>query len=51
MRDIFCDHFHVDKNVIIADIRALIIKEYDVEAFTTKFNALSAKFSMILAKE
>ena len=51
MRDIFCDHFHVDKNVIIADLRALIIKDYNVEAFTTKFKALSAKFSMTPAKE
>ena len=51
MRDIFCDHFHVDKNVIIADLRALIIKDCDVEAFTTKFNALSAKFSTIPAEE
>ena len=51
MRDIFCNHFCVDKNVIIADLRALIIKDYDIEAFTTKFNALSAKFSMNSAEE
>ena len=51
MRDIFCDYFHVDKNVVIADLRALIIKDYDVEGFTTKFNALSAKFSMTPAEE
>ena len=51
MRDIFCNHFCVDKNVIIADLKALIIKDYNVEAFSTKFNALSAKFSMTPAKE
>ena len=51
MRDIFCDHFCVDKNVIIANLRALIVKDYNVVAFTTNFNALSAKFSMTLAKK
>ena len=51
MRDIFCNHFRVDKNVIIADLRALIIKDYDVEAFTTKSNVLSAKFSMSPVEE
>ena len=51
MRDVFCDHFHIDKNVIIADLRALLVKDYDVEALMTKLNALSAKFSMTPAKE
>ena len=51
MRDIFCDHFHIDKNAIIVDLRALLVKDYDVEAFVTKFNTLSAKFSMTPAEE
>lgn len=38
MKKAFADHFTVDETVILAELRALAVQDYDVDKYTTQFN-------------
>ena len=46
MKKEFSDTFVVDRNVIFTDLRALQVKDFDVNAYTIQFNKISALCSM-----
>ena len=41
MRDAFCKHFAVDKNVLLAEMKSLRVTNYDVDAYVTAFNKVA----------
>lgn len=46
MKDAFIDHFTVDETVILAELKALAVQDYDVDKYTEQFNSIASQYSM-----
>ena len=44
MIDAFKDYFRVDRNVVIADLKALRCKDRNVEEYTEQFNKMQSRY-------
>ena len=46
MKSAFTQHFAMYKAAVLADLRSLSVQNWDVEAYTTKFNKVAARLAM-----